>query len=141
LTDFTCKRCGHDGQTWNDWELCDTCGYRFNLTSNTSPDDPVKIELLPCRMCGGAAAFEEYSEGVWVVCCTKHYCKGLPICGAGSKEEAAKEWNAWAEIKGNVLQVCANILWLRTYRWTQMRYTSIRNELRILWRRLQLKLY
>lgn len=141
MSEFVCRKCGHDGETWRDWELCDACGYRYNLTSKKSPDDPDKDVLLPCRMCGGAASFEEYSEGVWVAGCTKHYCKSLPLCGASSRQEAANAWNAWAEIKGNMLQECFTILWLRSYRWAQLRYTSIRNELRILWRRLPLRLY
>lgn len=31
-------------KTWNGWELCDSCGYRYNTFTQTSPDDNKSID-------------------------------------------------------------------------------------------------
>ena len=37
---YHCRRCGNTiNDLWNDWELCDTCGYRFHTIELKSPDD------------------------------------------------------------------------------------------------------
>ena len=35
-----CRRCGNEiDHLWNDmWELCDACGYRYDVQSQYSPD-------------------------------------------------------------------------------------------------------
>jgi inosine-uridine nucleoside N-ribohydrolase len=33
-------------KTWNGWELCDSCGYRYNTITQTSPDDNKPIKMI-----------------------------------------------------------------------------------------------
>lgn len=42
---MNCKRCFKSMEkTWNGWELCDSCGYRYNTFTQTSPDDNKSID-------------------------------------------------------------------------------------------------
>jgi len=36
---MNCKRCGNQiNGLWNEWELCDKCGYRYHVGAQRSPD-------------------------------------------------------------------------------------------------------
>jgi len=39
------RRCGKPIEVLQEWELCDSCGYRFWIEENLSPDD--KCEEFP----------------------------------------------------------------------------------------------
>ena len=35
-----CRKCRSEiAPIWNDWELCPTCGYRYNIETGKSPDN------------------------------------------------------------------------------------------------------
>ena len=49
-----CRSCSNEiDHLWNDmWELCDKCGYRYNIETQRSPDDNCKIESDNlCKYC------------------------------------------------------------------------------------------
>ena len=36
---MNCRRCGNQiNGLWNEWELCDKCGYRYHVGAQRSPD-------------------------------------------------------------------------------------------------------
>ena len=44
MNERCCRKCGSKiGDLWKGWELCDKCGYRFNVEENYSPDDKERI--------------------------------------------------------------------------------------------------
>jgi len=54
-------------------------------------------KLKPCPFCGSEAKLDSYSDGIFVVTCSR-YCISLPQGGA-AKEDAIRKWNHRAEIK------------------------------------------
>lgn len=57
-----CRHCNSIISIWNGWELCDNCGYRYNIKNKNSPDD--------CTRCKGAGVLSDQGADV---CC--------PSCG------------------------------------------------------------
>ena len=52
---MNCRRCGNQiNSLWNEWELCDKCGYRYHTGEQRSPDDDFQPVVAPSTKLQGA---------------------------------------------------------------------------------------